>query len=140
MKARIKIISLLLILIPALTFGQGSKTLKKKSVASQTTYEYFLAEGKKDPVVEKIETYDKEGNITEIKVYNKDGDVKQWEKYSYDENDDVIEEKFLDEKGDVTERITYIYKEKLITEKNYFDQKDRLVKKKTYTYEYREVE
>ena len=128
MKPRIQFLSLVLILIPALTFGQGNKTLKKRNVASQTTHEYFLAEGKKDPVVEKIESYDKEGNLTEVKEFNKAGEVKAWEQYSYDENDDVVEEKYLDEKGRMTERITYVYEDKLVKEKNYYDQKDRLVK------------
>ncbi len=140
MKPRIYILSFLLFLIPALTFGQGSKTLKKRNVASQTVYEYFLAEGKKDPVVEKIEIYDVEGNMTEIKVFNKSGEVKQWEKYSYDENDDVVEEKYLDAKGRISERVEYTYKDKLVQEKRYFDQKGRMVKKKTYAYEFREEE
>ena len=55
MKRYASILILVFALIPALTFGQGSKTLKKRNVASQTTYEYFLAEGKKEPVVEKID-------------------------------------------------------------------------------------
>lgn len=140
MKPRFQIVGLLLILIPALTFGQGSKTLKKKNVVSQTTYEYFLDEGKKDPVVEKIERYDKEGNRTELKVFNRSGELKQWEQYSYDENDDVIEEKYLDEKGRVTERIEYTFEDKLVKEKRYYDARDRMVKKKTYAYEFREEE
>ena len=140
MNSRIPILGILLFLIPALTFGQGSKTLKKKNVVSQTTYEYFLAEGKKDPVVEKIETYDTAGNMTEIKVLSKLGDVKQWEQYSYDENDDVVEEKYLDERGRITDRIEYTFEDKLVQEKRYYDHRDRLVKKKTYSYEFREEE
>lgn len=140
MKPRNQVIYILLLLVPALAFGQGSKTLKKKNVVSQTTYEYFLAEGKNDPVVEKIETYDEEGNTIEVKVFNKTGGVKQWEKYNYDENDDVIEEIYLDEKGRVTERIEYTFEDKLVSEKRYYDHRDRLVKKKTYSYEYREEE
>ena len=107
---------------------------------SQTTHEYFLAEGKKDPVVEKIEIYDEEGNTIEVKEYNKSGEVRRWEQFTFDENDDVTEEKFLDAKGRVNERITYTYEDRLVREKKYYDHKDRLVKKKTYTYEFREEE
>lgn len=140
MKLSYKYLALALILAPSLCMAQGGKTLKKNNVNSQTTYEYFLSEGKKEPVVEKIENYDKEGNLTELKLFNKDGEVKQWEKYSYDEDGEVIEEQLLDGKGRISERIEYSYENKLIQEKRYFDQKDRLVKKKTYAYTYREEE
>ena len=139
MKFSYRYIGLVLLFVPALCMAQGSKTLKKNNVISQTTLEYFLAEGQKDPVVEKVETYDEEGNVTEIKVFNRSGEVKQWEKFSYDEDGEVTEEQYLDEKGQITERIEYTYENKLVQEKRYFDHKDRLVKKKTYGYKYREA-
>lgn len=138
MKFTYRYFALLLIFLPALCIAQGSKTLKKNNVASQTTYEYFIEEGKKDPAVEKIERYDEEGNVVELKVFNKFGEVKQWEKYSYDEDGELTEEQFLNEKGKISERVEYSYENKLITEKRYFDNKGRLVKKKAYKYEYRE--
>ena len=53
-------------------------------------------------------------------------------------NGEMTEEQSLDEKGRITERIEYTYENKLAQEKRYFDQKDRLIKKKTYGYRYRE--
>lgn len=138
MKFTFRYICLILILIPTTSVGQGSKTLVRNAVSSQITYEYFLAEGIKEPVVEKIEAYDPEGNVIERKEFNSDGEVKKWKVFTYDENGDVTEEKDMDEKGRIVERITYTYKDRLIQEKKYYDRKDRMVKRKTYSYEYRE--
>ncbi len=138
MRSKYYYIGLLLLLLPALSFGQGNKTIKRNKVASQTTYEYFLAEGKKEPVIEKVETFDENGNVLETKEFNKSGEIRFWESYTYNENGDLVEQKSMDEKGRVEERIEYVYKEELIKEKRYFDVKGRLVKKKTYSYEFRE--
>ncbi len=138
MRLDLRYITFLLILIPVLSIGQGSKTLVRNAVSSQVTYEYFIADGIKEPVVEKIEAYDAEGNVIERKEFNSDGEVKKWEAFTYDENGDVTEEKFMDEKGRVVERITYSYIDRLVQEKKYYDHKDRMVKRKTYAYKYRE--
>ena len=138
MKLRLIFISLTIMLIPTISMGQqGSKTLVRNNVASQTTYEYFIEEGKREPVVEKIEAYDSLGNVIEVKEFNKDGDLKLWEAFSYNENNDLVEYKSIDEKGRLIERVVYIYEGELVQEKQYYDYKDRLVKKKTYAYEYR---
>lgn len=138
MKYSYQYIGLLLIFVPALCMAQGSKVLKRNNVVSQTTYEYFIEEGKKNPVVEKIEKYDKEGQVTELKVFNKVGEIKQWEKYSYNEDGEVVEEQILNENGKVIERIEYSFENELVREKRYFDHKGRMVKKKTYEYQYME--
>jgi len=117
--------------------GQSSKKIAEKKISKVTVYEYFIADGMSDPVVEKEESYDENGNLIEFKEYNKVGKVKTWEKFKYNENNDEVEVQVLDEKGRQEERVEYSYDGNFVIEKRYFDNKDRLVKRKEYKYEYR---
>jgi hypothetical protein len=118
--------------------AQSKKTIRTKNISSQTVHEYFIEEGFKDPVVESIETYNEEGDVLEIKVFNKSGEIKRWEKYSYNEDGDVIEEQFLDARGRVTRTEKNVYKDGLRVEKQFYNQKGKLYKRKVYEYEYRQ--
>ncbi len=127
-----------LILLGNSLFAQSEKTIRNHNIKSQTVYEYFVAEGIKEPQVEKSELYDRQGNVIELKEYNKDGLLDKWQKYTYDEFNNKVEEISYDAKGKIEERIVWVYKNDLVTEKLYYDQKDRLVKKKEYKYEYQD--
>jgi hypothetical protein len=137
MKTRIILTLLLIFFIPILTFGQGKKTIASKQIASQTVYEYFVSEGLKEPVIETIEVYDSVGNVIEQKEFNSEGDLKNWQKFKFDKNDKKIEESTLNVRGKVLERIVWIYENDLVIEKQYYDQKNRLTKRKEYQYEFR---
>ena len=117
--------------------GQGAKTIKDKKIASITVYEYFVEEGMDEPLVESIEKYDENGNLTEIKELNNKGEVKRWETYSYNEEGKVVEEVFLDSKGRVESTEKSIYSDGLRVEKQYYNNKGKLVKRKVYEYVYR---
>lgn len=137
MSRRILYITFLILIIPLSAHSQGRKTVKKKQIQSQTVYEYFLEEGRKDPVVERIEVFDTLGNVIELKEFNSEGIIKNWQKFAFDEDDNQIEEIVLDARGRQQERTVWIYKEDLLIEKKYFDHKDRMVKRKEYKYKYR---
>ena len=134
-----KILFSLIILfsLPVLTFSQGKKTIKSKQLESKTVHEYFVKEGQKESVIEMIEIFDTEGNVTELKEFNSDGEIKNWKIYKYDEDKNKIEELTFNAKGKVMERIVWIYNDGLVVEKQYYDHKGRLTKRKEYTYEYR---
>ncbi|MCF8346706.1 MAG: hypothetical protein K9G38_05800 [Bacteroidales bacterium] len=138
MKSKGFFIILFALLLPVLAFSQGRKTVEKKGIVKQTVYEYFLAEGMRDPLVEEIITYDKQGNEIEHKVLNKEGGVKSWLTFMYDEDGNKTGETILDDNGEQMERFEWIYEDDLVVEKRYFDYKDRLVKRKEYKFEYRE--
>jgi len=116
--------------------AQSKKTLREKGIKSLTVNEYFLEENTKKPVIESYEVYNEEGDLIEIKEFNSSGIIKKWEKYSYNEDGDIVEEVFLNDKGkvDITEKT--IYKDGLRVEKQFFDSKGKLYKKKVYVYEY----
>jgi len=128
--------ALLLAMIPVM--GQSTKTVKEKKIASQTIYEYFIEEGQDEPVIESIERFDENGELVELKELNNKGEVKTWEKYGYNEDGKLVEVKVLDVKGRVESTEKSIYKDGLRVEKQYFNNKDQIVKRKVYEYEYRE--
>lgn len=131
------ILAMAFALAPALMVAQGEEIIREKKIASQTVYEYFIEEGLKDPLVERIEKYDRSGNMIEEKEMNKEGEVRLWMKYKYDVQGNKVEETILNVRGGQEERFEWIYKDGLVVEKKYYDHKDRLVKRKEYKYEYR---
>lgn len=135
-----KILALLAltIMVAGTVFAQGTKTVKAKKITSKTVNEYFIEDGEDDPVVESIERYDEEGEMVELKEMNRKGEVKRWEKYVYDDEGNLVEEQFLDVKGRITESEKNIYKDGLRIEKQYFNSRNMMYKKKVYVYEYRE--
>ena len=133
-----KILPLLgiLLMVAAATSAQDTKTIKEKKIAVKTVNEYFLEEGQDEPVVESIERYNEEGQLVELKEMNRKGNIKRWEKYLYDQEGNLVEEQFLDAKGRVTETEKNLYKDGLRIEKDYYNSRDKLYKKKVYVYEY----
>jgi len=118
--------------------GQSAEIIKEKKIASRSIYEYFVEEGITEPLLESFEMYDAEGNLLEIKELNSKGEVKLWQKFSYDEEGRVLEEVFLDSKGRPERREKNIYSDGLRVEKQFYNKKDKLVKRKVYEYEIRD--
>lgn len=127
----------LLMAVTVYATGQSKKTIREEGIASITVQEYFLEEGMDEPVVESIEKFNEDGELVEIKEYNKKGDIKRWERYVYDADGHLVEEVFLDEKGRITETEKNIYEDELRIEKQFYNSKGDLYKKKVYEYEYR---
>ncbi len=131
------VITIMLLCMVSISWGQSRKTLREKGISSMTVQEYFVEEGMKDPMVETIEKYDKNGDLVELKEYDKEGAVKKWEKYVFDDDGNLVEEVFLDDKGRITRTEKNIYKEGLRVEKHFYNNKGNLYKRKVYEYEYR---
>jgi hypothetical protein len=117
--------------------GQNTETIKERKIVTRTVQEYFIEEGMDEPVIESLERYNEDGNLIEIKEFNNKGEVKLWEKYDYNEEGKVVEVIFLDAKGRVESKEKSIYSDGLRIEKQYYNKKDKLVKRKVYEYEYR---
>jgi hypothetical protein len=117
--------------------AQSKKTIEEKGIITRTVHEYFEEEGIDKPVLESIERFNEQGYLLEIKEMSRKGDVKLWEKYVYDDEGKLVEEVFLDIKGRVDRTEKSIYSDGLKIEKLYFNNKDKLYKRKVYAYEYR---
>ena len=128
----------MLLLMAAISWGQSRKTVREKGISSITVQEYFIEEGMRDPLVETIEKYDKNGDLVELMEYNKEGEVKKWEKYAFDDDGNLVEEVFLDGKGRITRTEKNIYSDGLRVEKQFYNSKGNLYKRKVYEYEYRQ--
>lgn len=125
-----------LLCLSVLGYSQGRKTIRDKGIASRTVQEYFIEEGMDEPVIESIEKYNKQGELIELQEFDRRGEVKKWEKYAYNEEGELVEEVFMDPKGRVERTEKSIYEEGLKVEKYYFNNRDKLFKKKVYEYEY----
>ena len=124
--------------IGAALYGQDRKDIRDKGIVSITVEEYFIEEGLDKPLVESIEKYNEDGEVIEIQEFNKRGELTRWEKYAYDEDRNLIEEVFLDEKGKVTRTEKSVFEEGFRVEKQFFNERDKLYKKKVYVYEYKQ--
>lgn len=135
---KISLLMVFLVLIAGVGYGQSKKNIREKKIISRTVDEYFIEEGMDDPVVESIEKFNVKGELIEIQVFNKREEVKKWEKYVYNEDGKLIEEIFLDERGRVDRTEKNIYDEDLRIEKQYYNKRGDMYKKKIYKYEYRQ--
>ena len=123
--------------VSASLIGQSTEIIKEKKIVTRTVQEYFIGEGMDEPVVESIERFNERGDLIEIKEFNSRGEIKLWEKYSYDSEGNVVEEVFLDAKGRIEQTEKSIYSDGLRIEKQYFNNNEKLYKRKVYEYEYR---
>ena len=126
-----------LLFVSIQTMGQSKKTILEKEIQSLTVLELFIEEGIKEPLIEEKQIFNEDGELIELITYNKEGDVTKWEKYLYDEDGNIIEEIFLDSRGKIEKKEKTIFKEGLRVERQFFDNRDRMYKKKIYEYEYR---
>lgn len=136
MKQPIFILAILLISLSS--YAQDRKEVIEKGIQVKRNYEINVAEGDNTPYLEKEEYYNFRGDLTEIKELKDNGKtLVSWFKYKYDSQGNVTEELELNAKGEQKERIEYKYENGLKIEKNYYDSKNRLAKKKTFKYELR---
>jgi hypothetical protein len=129
---------LALVLLAGPLSAQSARIIREKKIASRTVQEYFLAEGMNKPVIESIETYDEDGNLLEIKEFNSREELKRWEKYAYNEDGQVVETEFYNARGKLESKEINVYSDGLRTEKLYYNNRDKLVKRKVYEYEFRD--
>ncbi len=137
---RTKIFNMMLIFVfmAGGVVGQSKKTIREKEIVSTTVHEYFIEEGMDDPVVESVEKYNEDGDLIEIQEFNKKGEVRKWEKYVYNDDGKLVEEVFLDAKGRIERTEKSFYEDNLRVEKQFYNSRGKLYKKKKYLYEYRQ--
>ncbi len=116
--------------------AQDRKEIRDLGITSITIQEYFIEEGLTEPLIESINKFNADGEVTEIQEINRRGEVTRWEKYAYDGDRNLTEEVFLDPKGKVIRTEKSVFKEGLRVEKQFFNERDKLYKKKVYVYEY----
>lgn len=130
--------NLLLIVIGLLfssaLFSQSKQQIISEKITSTTIFEQRLDKGIDDKYVIKELKYNAEGRLVELKEIARKGEIKLWEKYSYDKSGNLIEELTLDMRGKIKKREVTHYDGNLRVYKEYFDDRGRMYKKKTYEY------
>lgn len=119
------------------TNAQSPKEAKEAKILKKTTSEINIEKGEKKPIIEKEETFNTDGEIVELKEYDKVGKLSNWVKYTFDANNNLIKETYLKPSGNIDKSIVYIYENGVKAQKQYFDDKDRMLKKKIYEYKFR---
>lgn len=138
MNMRLLLIILSLSFFTLISYGQDKKEVIEKGIQVKRNYEQDIANGDKEPAIEKEEYYNFRGDIVETKEYTDAGKTLSiWFKYKYDSQGNLIEEQELNAKGEQKERFEYKYENGLKIEKLYYDNKNRLTKKKIFKYELR---
>jgi YD repeat-containing protein len=132
------LIILALILVSLISNGQDKKEVIEKGIQVKRNYGLDIANGDKEPSLEKEEFYNFRGDLVEVKDYTDNGKtLSGWTKYKYDSQGNLIDEQELTSKGEQKERFEYKYEDGLKTEKLFYDPKNRLTKKKIFKYELR---
>jgi YD repeat-containing protein len=132
------LIILSLTLLPLFSYGQDKKEVIEKGIQVKRNYGLDLANSDKEATLEKEEFYNFRGDLVEVKTYSDNGKtLNDWTKYKYDSQGNLIEETELNSKGEQKERFEYKYENGLKTEKLFYDNKNRLTKKKIFKYELR---
>lgn len=134
-----KLIFLALFLFTLTVFGQNKKTeIVQYGIEVKRYYEQDIKSGEAKPVLFKEEFFNFRGELVETKEYStKDKKVVVWIKYKYDFDGNTIEEQELNEKGEQKSKTVDKFEKGLRVERLYYDDKDRVVKKRTYTYDLR---
>ena len=117
-------------------FAQSKKTIVENKIKLVSSYEQDIHQGEKELILEKEEYYNTKGELIELKEFDEKGRIKKWEKYSYSSEGQLTEEKILNYRGNTEKRIEHTYQNGIKVGKLYFDDKNRLYKKKRYEFKY----
>ncbi len=131
-------VGIIVFLLPFMVVAQSQKEVKKKGITKRTVTEIVYEDGLNRELVEELQRFDEEGRLLELKEFSNDGKLKNWVIYTYTTEGEVATESYFSGKEKLKEKVEYIYKDGLRSEKRYYDGKDRLVKKKVYEYEYKQ--
>lgn len=122
------------LLISTALYSQSKQKIISEKISSVTTYEQRLDKGIDDKYVIEELKYDDQGRLIELKEITRKGEIKRWEKYIFDTQGNLTEEISFDLQGRVKKREVTHYEGNLRVYKEYFDDKGRMYKKKTYAY------
>lgn len=134
-----KLLIICFILISTSLFAQNKKSeIVQLGIEVKRYYEQDIKNGETEPKLFKEEFFNFRGELVESKEYSiKDKKITLWFKYKYDQEGNLIEEIELNDKGTQKSRVVDRFEKGFRVERLYYDDKDRLVKKRVYKYDLR---
>lgn len=127
-----------LMMVAVTLSAQSAKEIVQKGIEVKRIYQQDIKDGEKEPTLWKEEHYNFRGDLVEVKDYANQGkQVKTWFKYKYDGEGNLVESIELDPRGQVKERFVDTFEKGLRVERNYYDEKGRVTRKRIYKYDIR---
>jgi hypothetical protein len=132
------IFALFFCLITVNLFSQSRKKIRDLGIESitETKVDYEDSNGKE--IMRFVTVYDDKGNVIKEVDYDKTGKLTEIIAYEYNEDNDKIKETHYRPSKKPYRTLTYKYENGLITERDEYDESNRLVSKKKYIYKYRD--
>jgi hypothetical protein len=112
--------------------AQSEKEIKTLGIKTKNVWVNL---NEKSKYLESTEKYDSNGNVLEEIKYEKDKSIKKHVIWTYNSNNDKLTETHLDASGNTIKKIVYEYNGSLRIMKKEYNEKNKLVSWKTYTYE-----
>lgn len=137
-KYKLVILFLLMSFQVCILHAQSRKNVKEYGIITRTEYEEDYENSNGKAYKEEFTKFDKEGNVIEEVKYESNGNIKEKTTYVYNKNNDVTREVRYDKNNQIEKTIEYTYDGELKTSKTVYDNKGRIITKKTYEYTFRE--
>jgi len=129
------IVSLIILFLSvAQTSAQDTEVVSKK-ISRIKIYEESI-ENKLPKQILEEKVFDSKGLLTEYKEFNEKEKPVKWEKYKYNTTGEIIELTEMDVAGKQQKRVVTVFSNGLKSEKQYYNAKGQLYKKKYYVYEF----
>ncbi|NJK86362.1 MAG: hypothetical protein HC906_10730 [Bacteroidales bacterium] len=126
------IVSCMLLVLGLVAFSQSASKIKSNSIQSKNIW---VNKSATDKYLESTEKYDVNGNLLEEIKYEEDKTIKSHKVWTYNANNDKLTETELDKDGNILKKTVYEYNGVLKISKKEYNEKNKLVEWKTYTYE-----
>ncbi|MBK8808969.1 MAG: hypothetical protein IPO21_21000 [Bacteroidales bacterium] len=130
------IISFTLVFFHIVLFAQSKSETAKLKIKSKTEYKADFVDGNGKPIIDEKVTFDARGNTISEITYSAEGKLLTEVRYTYNTADQVeTEEHYKSNK--LTKKFVYKFNDKgLKISKSEYDSANKLVKTKTFSYEF----
>jgi S-adenosylmethionine hydrolase len=119
-------------------FPQSRKKIRELGIESITEIKVDYEDSNGKEIMRFITVYDEQGNVIKEVDYDKTGKLTKIITCEYNEDNDKIKEVHYRPNNKPYKTLTYKYENGLISERNEYDESNRLVSKKKYIYKYKD--
>jgi S-adenosylmethionine hydrolase len=136
MKTLIFLLSLCL--LTTSLFSQSRKKIRELGIESITEIKVDYEDSNGKEIMRFVTVYDEQGNVIKEVDYDKTGKLTEIITYEYNEDNDKTKEVRYRPNKKPYKTLTYKYENGLVSERDEYDESNRLVSKKKYIYKYKD--
>jgi hypothetical protein len=119
-------------------FSQSRKKIKDLGIESVTEVKVDYEDSNGKEIMRFETVYDGRGNVVKEVDYDKTGKLTEIVAYEYNEDNDKTKEVHYRPNNKPFRTLTYKYENGLLTERDEYDESNRLVSKKKYIYKFKD--